>query len=76
MLETVLMEYSENEMPYCVKNCKVKPVNGTIVYEMKGHYQTVNRLILNQAIEVSELVIELEQPRKNMPASLFEIEVH
>ncbi|WP_143873073.1 FAD-dependent oxidoreductase [Catenovulum sediminis] len=75
-LETVLMEHPENEMPYCVKNYKVKLADGTILHEVKGNYQTVNRIILEQAIEVSEVIIELEHPSKTVPASLFEIEVN
>lgn len=75
-LETVLMEHPETEMPYCVKNYRVKLADGTLLKEVKGNYQTVNRITLEQAIEVSELVIELEHPSKTVPASLFEIEVN
>ncbi|MCU4676273.1 FAD-dependent oxidoreductase [Catenovulum sp. 2E275] len=75
-LETVLMQHPESEMPYCVQNYRVKQADGSILLEVVGNYQTVNKHKLAQAIQVDELVFEFDQPSDLVPASLFQIEIH
>ncbi|WP_440874412.1 FAD-dependent oxidoreductase [Thalassotalea sp. PLHSN55] len=73
-LETVLMEHPEQSMPYCVKHYKISLADGTILFETKDNYQTLNRVTFEQAVCTDELIIELTHPSIHTPAALFDIE--
>jgi len=72
-MESALMGHPERTMPFCIKNYVIKTGNGDIVYKKLNNYQTRNIIELNQPIETEKLVIEVEHPSSNIPASLFSV---
>ncbi|MDN5200323.1 FAD-dependent oxidoreductase [Fulvivirgaceae bacterium BMA10] len=72
-LESSLLEHPEHEMPFCVKNYRIKNCNEEILYEMKQNHQTINRIQFEKPITTAALKIELEHPSNKVPAALFEV---
>lgn len=75
-LETVLMEHPESQMPYCVSHYRIKNLHGDLLADVKDNYQTVNKVKLTKTIQTDTLVIELEHPCEQVPAAVFEIQIH
>jgi hypothetical protein len=72
-METVLMGHSENTMPFCVSNYKIKDQQGQVVFEKEGNYQSRNSIILDQPVTTKVLYIELAHPSATIPAALFAV---
>ncbi|MDO6718795.1 FAD-dependent oxidoreductase [Psychrosphaera sp. 1_MG-2023] len=75
-LETVLMEHSENQMPYCVTSYRLKLADGTLLAEVSDNYQTVNKIVLPMPVTTKQLIIEIDHPSADVPASLFEVQIN
>jgi hypothetical protein len=73
-MESVLMGHPENEIPFCVKNFRLKSGNKVIAEVSNNHQTTVT--VDNLTLITRELTIEMEHPHDNVPAALFEIQVH
>lgn len=74
-LETVLMQHPETNMPYCVQSYRVKTVEGQVLADVVGNYQTVNRIHFDKVMSSKKLIIEIDHPSANVPASLFQVQV-
>lgn len=72
-METVQFGHPEDVIPFCVRNYTLKTLEGIVLKEVTGNYQTKNSLKLDASINTKGIVIELEHPSENVPASLFEI---
>lgn len=75
-LESVQMGHSENIIPFCVQNYRIKDQIGNIIYERIGNYQTINFIKLKEKIKTSSITIELDNPQTNIPASIYYINVN
>ena len=72
-LECTLMGHPEEVAPFCVRNYTIKDLNGTILVQKEGNYQTINTWKLDSKIKTKGIIIEAEHPSGNVPASIFEV---
>lgn len=71
-MENVQYGHPERAMPQCVRNYVLRDGAGAELYRMEENHQTIDRIVFEKAISVDELVLELEHPSDDIPASLFE----
>ncbi len=74
-LESTLRIHSERVVPHTVRNYRILDADGNLIFEKAGNYQTVNDVILDQAISTSSIRIFPEHPAVNVPAAIFEVQV-
>jgi FAD dependent oxidoreductase len=72
-MESSLMGHPESVMPFCTKGYKISDSNGNVVYETKANHQTINSIVLPNAIKTNKLTIEFEPQGNDVPVSVFEI---
>lgn len=72
-MESVLMTHPENIMPFCVRNYVLKNDTGTIIKKVTNNYQTINKIVLDTPLLTQKLILEVEHPSQNTPASVFAI---
>ncbi len=70
-MESALMGHPEDVMPFCVQNYSIRDGQGNVLFEKTGNHQTINRVKLDSPVETNQLIIALENPGHNVPASLF-----
>ncbi|MGL4851580.1 MAG: FAD-dependent oxidoreductase [Phocaeicola sp.] len=74
-METIQWNHPESVMPFCVREFKVVDGAGKLLAEVSENYQTIYSLQLKSPIQTSEIGIVLKRPHKNIPASLFRVEI-
>ncbi|ARV16566.1 FAD-dependent oxidoreductase [Polaribacter sp. SA4-12] len=72
-LESTLMGHPEEVAPFCVRKYTIKDLNGTVLVQKEGNYQTINTWKFDSKIITKGIIIEVEHPSENVPASIFEI---
>ena len=72
-MESVLMGHPENVMPFCIRNYRLFDDRKKLIYEKKGNYQTINKIVLASSITTTELILEVEHPSQEVPAAVFEL---
>lgn len=72
-MESVLMLHPESVMPFCVRNYIIYDDKGKKVFEKKDNYESRNKVVLNEILVTTELIIEVEHPSSLTPAAVFEI---
>lgn len=72
-LESTLMGHPEDVIPFCVRNYTIKDLEGTIIVQKEGNYQTINTWKFDSKIKAKGIIIEVEHPSENVPASIFEV---
>ncbi len=72
-MESVLMGHPERDMPFCVTDYSIFDHGGKLLYQKKNNYETINRIILSEPVSTNSLMIKLNHPSKNIPASLFAV---
>ncbi|RED95963.1 FAD-dependent oxidoreductase [Marinoscillum furvescens] len=72
-MESTLMGHPENVMPFTLRNYQVFDLDGQLLFEQKGNYQTVNTWKFEEGFTTKGLVIKAEHPSALVPASIFEI---
>lgn len=72
-MESVLMTHPEKVMPFCVQHYSVYDESGNVLAEVRDNYQTCNRLIFDEPVLTSKLLIKMDHPSKDVPASIFAI---
>ncbi|WP_282035862.1 FAD-dependent oxidoreductase [Saccharicrinis aurantiacus] len=72
-METVQYGHPEEVVPFCVRNFTIKTLDGVVIKEVRGNYQTMNYIQIDEAIKTKGLIIEVEHPSKDVPASIFEV---
>jgi len=75
-LESTLRVHPERVVPHTLKNYKIMDLEGKLVYEKIGNYQTINEVNFEHKLKTSAITIYLEHPSSNVPAALFEIQVY
>jgi len=74
-MESSLMGHPETAMPFCVQDYKICDDKGELVYEMKGNYQTINKVRFEKPLHTKKITIEPKHPSKNVPATIMEVVV-
>lgn len=72
-MESVLMHHPETNMPFCVRNYRVKDSAGNIIATKKDNYHTHNPISLERPVLTDKLIIELEHPSSDVPAAMFAV---
>jgi hypothetical protein len=72
-LETVHWPHSESVIPFCVRNFRIKSLDGQILHECKGNYQTINSVEFEQQKTLDGIIIELDHPSDDAPTALCQI---
>ncbi len=72
-LESTLMGHPEDVIPFCIRNYTIKNLDGIVLCEKQDNYQTINQFKFENGLKSKGLVIEVEHPSENVPASIFEI---
>lgn len=72
-METVQFGHPEDIIPFCIQNYSITTIEGKRIEEKRGNYQTINTITLPEPIKTKGLLIEMEHPAENVPASLYEI---
>ena len=72
-METVQYGHPEDIIPFCINTYKIFSLEGDLLFEKQGNYQTINTILLDNPLSTKGLRIVLEHPSKAVPASLFEI---
>jgi hypothetical protein len=70
-MESVLMGHPENEIPFCVKNIRIKSGN-MVIAEVLNNHQTIITINFTN-LDTKELNIGFEQSDRNVPAAVFQI---
>jgi hypothetical protein len=73
-MESVLMGHPENEIPFCVRNFKIKN-NDNVIAEVVNNHQTIVKCEVEKQ-QVQKLTIEFEHPDIYTPAAVFEIQIN
>jgi len=74
-LESSLRDHPERVVPFVVKNYKIRNCNEDILYEKSENYQTINRIEFPNPVITTAIKVELAHPSKDVPASLFHIQL-
>lgn len=71
--ESVLLGHPEDVMPFCVRSYRLVDDRGGVIAQRRDNHQTRNTIRLEKAITVRELLLEVDHPGPDVPASLFEL---
>lgn len=74
-MESCLMGHPEDIMPFCVQHFLIRDSNKNIIYECISNHQSYNNIVLANSIMTNSIYIEFKQTKKNVPISLFGIQV-
>ncbi|MEQ9441354.1 MAG: FAD-dependent oxidoreductase [Cyclobacteriaceae bacterium] len=72
-MESSLMGHPENVMPFCVQKYAILDKSGRVLHRQEANHQTINRIVLPQAVVTDQLTIQLEHPSADVPAGLFAV---
>jgi hypothetical protein len=72
-MESVLMGHPENVIPFCIRQYRIYDDQQNLIAEQKNNYQTINTICLPTTIETEKLVVAVDHPSDQVPASVFEI---
>ncbi|GAF05033.1 hypothetical protein [Saccharicrinis fermentans] len=72
-METVQYGHPEDVIPFCVRNYTIQTLSGDVIKEVKGNYQTIHKIKLENPIRTKQLNIAVEHPSNHVPASIFEV---
>ncbi|MDR2949495.1 MAG: FAD-dependent oxidoreductase [Prevotella sp.] len=72
-METIQWGHYDDKMPFCVDNIAVYDENSKLIAEVKGNYQTIVKIALEQPVKTSKLTLKLSNSSENVPVSIFNI---
>ena len=75
-MESSLMGHPESVMPFCVQHYQLCNDQGQKVYEVLDNHQTINKIVFDEPLVTSKLVIEPRRPSPDVPAAIFEVQVY
>jgi len=70
-LESSLLGHPESEMPFCVKHYALYDGNDKLLVREESNHQTINRIVLNEAVTTDRITLKLLHPSADVPAALF-----
>jgi hypothetical protein len=71
-MESVLMGHPEREMPFCLRDYRLR-AGGEVIFEKRGNHQTRNTIQLEKPVNTNELSIEILAMNGEAPAAVFEV---
>lgn len=74
-MESSLQGHPESIMPFVVRKYKIRNRHEEVIYEKRANHQTINRIKFPEPVVTAGLKIDLEHPSKDVPASLFHIQI-
>ena len=72
-LESSLMGHPERVIPYCVRNYTIRDENGKTLAQKKANHQTINEVLLEQAVQTKKLEFIFDKLTGDVPVGVFEI---
>lgn len=72
-METVQFGHPEDVIPFCVRNYKISTLEGELIKEVTGNFQTINAIKLDKTLSTKGFKIDVEHPSGNVPAAIFEV---
>ncbi len=72
-MESTLMGHPEEVVPFMLRNYKIKDLEGNLLHQVDGNFQTINSFKPSESLVLKGFVIEAEHPSENVPANIFEI---
>ncbi|TKB96885.1 FAD-dependent oxidoreductase [Pedobacter cryophilus] len=75
-LESSLYGHPEDVLPFCIRDFELKSDQSTVVYSVKGNFQTINKIKLTAPLRTKELILEMKNPSENVPAAIFQILIY
>lgn len=75
-LESSLMGHPENEMPFCIRNYTLYDGNDSLIYQKENNHQTIDRIVLEEAITTDQIKLKLHHPSSEVPAAIFGIYIN
>ncbi len=72
-MESVLIPHPESVMPFCVASYRIKGADGRVIVECKDNHRTRNTWDFDPPISTDLLMLEIDHPGADVPASLFEV---
>ena len=72
-METVQFGHPEDVIPFCVRNYKISTLEGELIKEVTGNFQTINTIKLDKTLSTKGFKIDVEHPSGNVPAAIFEV---
>ena len=70
-MENVQMGHHDSAMPFCVKEYEIMDDANNVIYSTNSNHQTVNSILLTNAIKTKALTFRFKHPSEQTPASLF-----
>ncbi|WP_276371401.1 FAD-dependent oxidoreductase [Chryseolinea sp. H1M3-3] len=70
-METVLMGHPESIMPFCVRSYRIIGDGNKILFEKNNNYQTRNIIEFDDPVITKQLIIQVDHPAEDIPASVF-----
>lgn len=74
-METIQWNHPESDMPFCVREFSVLDEIGNEIYSTDGNYQTITDIELYKPMEMERVKFKFAQSDKNIPVSVFQIEI-
>ncbi|NMH86822.1 FAD-dependent oxidoreductase [Flavivirga algicola] len=72
-MESTLMGHPEEVVPFCMRNYKIKDLDGNMLHSVEGNYQTINVFKPEKPLNLKGFIVEAEHPSEDVPAAIFEI---
>ncbi|MDO6760460.1 FAD-dependent oxidoreductase [Tamlana sp. 2_MG-2023] len=72
-MESVQFGHYDAIVPQCLQEYTIKTIEGELLVEQTGNYQTINNWKLEKPIETEGLIIEVKHPSQTTPATIFEV---
>lgn len=72
-MESVQYGHPESIMPFCIRNLVIKDDKGEAIAEIRDNHNTIVDVICETPVVTTRLMIEVERPLPEVPASMFEI---
>ena len=72
-LESSLWGHKEDIIPFCVREYKILDDTDKVIYQTNNNHQTINKIVLDNAVITSKIKIQCRHPAENVPAALFEV---
>jgi hypothetical protein len=74
-LESSLQGHPESIVPFVVRKYSIRNCSDEIIYKCKNNHQTINKVMFPEPVMTAGLKVEFEHPSKDVPASLFFIQI-
>ena len=75
-MESSLLGHEENVMPFVINNYQIFDEKGNMIHDQLNNHQTRSEIIFENAITTHTLKFRFQRPSKNVPVSLFGLNIY